>query len=181
MFKGSMRLAVDKWGRVEVTEPASFIVKDDNNLSLLKLSLFLLKPLLFFANVFSLMGLTRYKGFQEGHKRILVTTDLVGRGIDIERVNIVINYDMLDSADTYLHREYNAKLSDFGLAKARPQGDKTHVSTRVVGTYGYAAPEYVMTDTPHEDGGQGEDDGHEEELGRDEDDNDEGDEEKSRT
>ncbi|KAJ0959777.1 hypothetical protein J5N97_000535 [Dioscorea zingiberensis] len=41
--------------------------------------------------------------------------------------------------------EYTAKLSDFGLAKAGPQGDKTHVSTRVVGTYGYAAPEYVMT------------------------------------
>lgn len=44
-----------------------------------------------------------------------------------------------------LQQEYNAKLSDFGLAKAGPQGDKTHVSTRVVGTYGYAAPEYVMT------------------------------------
>ncbi|RZC64271.1 hypothetical protein C5167_007963 [Papaver somniferum] len=48
--------------------------------------------------------LTRYKGFKEGHKRILVETDLVGRGIDIERVNIVINYDMPDSADTYFHR-----------------------------------------------------------------------------
>ncbi|KAK7829029.1 uncharacterized protein At4g28440 [Quercus suber] len=33
MFKGSMRLAVDKWGRVEVTEPAKFVVKEDNNLS----------------------------------------------------------------------------------------------------------------------------------------------------
>ena len=44
-----------------------------------------------------------------------------------------------------LSQEYNAKLSDFGLAKAGPRGDKTHVSTRVVGTYGYAAPEYVMT------------------------------------
>ncbi|CAL5321385.1 unnamed protein product [Camellia sinensis] len=49
--------------------------------------------------------LTRYKGFKEGHKRILVATDLVGREIDIERVNIVINYDMPDSADTYLHRK----------------------------------------------------------------------------
>lgn len=48
--------------------------------------------------------LKRYKGFKEGHTRILVATDLVGRGIDIERVNIVINYDMPDSADTYLHR-----------------------------------------------------------------------------
>ncbi|MCI29421.1 DEAD-box ATP-dependent RNA helicase 56-like, partial [Trifolium medium] len=48
--------------------------------------------------------LKRYRGFKEGHSRILVATDLVGRGIDIERVNIVINYDMPDSADTYLHR-----------------------------------------------------------------------------
>ncbi|KAL3501190.1 hypothetical protein ACH5RR_035639 [Cinchona calisaya] len=36
MFKGSMRLAVDKWGRVEVTEPASFSVKEDNNISLIE-------------------------------------------------------------------------------------------------------------------------------------------------
>lgn len=39
MFKGSMRLAVDKWGRVEVTEPASFEVKEDNNLSLVEYEL----------------------------------------------------------------------------------------------------------------------------------------------
>lgn len=47
--------------------------------------------------------------------------------------------------EVLLLQEYNSKLSDFGLAKAGPQGDKTHVSTRVLGTYGYAAPEYVMT------------------------------------
>lgn len=52
-----------------------------------------------------------YKQFKEGQKRILVATDLVGRGIDIERVNIVINYDMPETderhgngADSYLHR-----------------------------------------------------------------------------
>lgn len=39
MFKGSMRLAVDKWGRVEVTEPATFQVKEDNNLSLVEYEL----------------------------------------------------------------------------------------------------------------------------------------------
>lgn len=42
-------------------------------------------------------------------------------------------------------QDFNAKLSDFGLAKEGPMGDQTHVSTRVMGTYGYAAPEYVMT------------------------------------
>jgi replication factor A1 len=39
MFKGSMRLVVDKWGRVEATEPANFTVKEDNNLSLVEYEL----------------------------------------------------------------------------------------------------------------------------------------------
>jgi serine/threonine protein kinase len=42
-------------------------------------------------------------------------------------------------------QNYKAKLSDFGLAKDGPEGDDTHVSTRVMGTHGYAAPEYIMT------------------------------------
>ncbi len=45
-----------------------------------------------------------YNAFKKGEKRILVTTDLMARGIDIERVNLVINYDMPDCSDTYLHR-----------------------------------------------------------------------------
>ncbi|KAL4334198.1 hypothetical protein GQ457_07G029190 [Hibiscus cannabinus] len=43
MFKGSMRLAVDKWGRIEVTDPANFVVKEDNNLSLVEYELYLLQ------------------------------------------------------------------------------------------------------------------------------------------
>ncbi|PIN06550.1 hypothetical protein CDL12_20889 [Handroanthus impetiginosus] len=39
MFRGSMRLAVDKWGRIEVAEPANFVVKEDNNLSLVEYEL----------------------------------------------------------------------------------------------------------------------------------------------
>lgn len=42
-------------------------------------------------------------------------------------------------------QDFNAKLSDFGLARDGPTGDNTHVSTRVIGTQGYAAPEYVAT------------------------------------
>jgi serine/threonine protein kinase len=44
-------------------------------------------------------------------------------------------------------QDYTPKLSDFGLAKDGPEGDDTHVSTRVMGTQGYAAPEYIMTGT----------------------------------
>ena len=46
----------------------------------------------------------RYNDFKAFKSRILVTTDLFGRGIDIERVNIVINYDFPADCDQYLHR-----------------------------------------------------------------------------
>ncbi|XP_050205529.1 probable serine/threonine-protein kinase PBL8 [Mercurialis annua] len=54
-------------------------------------------------------------------------------------------YRDFKTSNILLDSDYTTKLSDFGLAKAGPQGDETHVSTRVMGTYGYAAPEYVMT------------------------------------
>merc|ERR1712017_14743 len=50
-----------------------------------------------------------YRQFKNFEKRILVSTDLMGRGVDIEKVNIVINYDMPESSehcnstDSYLH------------------------------------------------------------------------------
>ncbi|MCD9646880.1 putative serine/threonine-protein kinase pbl10 [Datura stramonium] len=54
-------------------------------------------------------------------------------------------YRDFKTANILLDSNYNAKLSDFGLARDGPTGDKSHVSTRVMGTYGYAAPEYLST------------------------------------
>lgn len=48
--------------------------------------------------------IARYKEFKEFNKRICVATDVFGRGIDIERINLAINYDMPKEADQYLHR-----------------------------------------------------------------------------
>jgi ATP-dependent RNA helicase UAP56/SUB2 len=61
--------------------------------------------------------LARYQQFKNFEKRILVATNLFGRGMDIERVNIVFNYDMPEDSDTYLHRVARAgRFGTKGLA-----------------------------------------------------------------
>ncbi|KAH6767291.1 Protein kinase superfamily protein [Perilla frutescens var. hirtella] len=54
-------------------------------------------------------------------------------------------YRDFKASNILLDGSYHAKLSDFGLAKMGPTASKSHVSTQVMGTYGYAAPEYVAT------------------------------------
>ncbi|KAH9043845.1 P-loop containing nucleoside triphosphate hydrolase protein [Lactarius pseudohatsudake] len=59
----------------------------------------------------------RYTAFKAFEKRILVATDIFGRGIDVERVNIVVNYDCPPDADSYLHRVGRAgRFGTKGLA-----------------------------------------------------------------
>jgi ATP-dependent RNA helicase UAP56/SUB2 len=69
--------------------------------------------------------IARYKTFKDFNKRIMVATDIFGRGIDIERVNIVINYDMSDNADSYLHRVGRAgRFGTKGLAITFVNGEE---------------------------------------------------------
>jgi len=59
----------------------------------------------------------KYKKFKDFQSRIMVATNLFGRGIDVERVNVVINYDMSENSDTYLHRVGRAgRFGTKGLA-----------------------------------------------------------------
>ncbi|PON72786.1 Mitogen-activated protein kinase kinase kinase [Parasponia andersonii] len=62
-----------------------------------------------------------------------------------DRASPPVIYRDLKCSNILLDEGYHPKLSDFGLAKLGPVGDNTHVSTRVMGTYGYCAPEYAMT------------------------------------
>ncbi|KAE8672447.1 Serine/threonine-protein kinase PBS1 [Hibiscus syriacus] len=59
--------------------------------------------------------------------------------------NPPVIYRDLKSSNILLGEGFKPKLSDFGLAKFGPSGDKSYVSTRIMGTHGYCAPEYLTS------------------------------------
>jgi len=44
------------------------------------------------------------KEFRTGSSRVLITTDLLARGIDVQQVSLVINYDLPNKRENYIHR-----------------------------------------------------------------------------
>ncbi|PAV22243.1 P-loop containing nucleoside triphosphate hydrolase [Pyrrhoderma noxium] len=87
--------------------------------------------------------INRYSAFKAFEKRILVATDIFGRGIDVERVNIVINYDCPSDADSYLHRVGRAgRFGTKGLAITfqSSEADQT-VMSQIQARFEVAVPE----------------------------------------
>ncbi|KAG6578771.1 Serine/threonine-protein kinase PCRK1, partial [Cucurbita argyrosperma subsp. sororia] len=62
-----------------------------------------------------------------------------------EGMDFQIIFRDFKSSNILLDEQWNAKLSDFGLARLGPSDGLSHVSTAIVGTIGYAAPEYLQT------------------------------------
>ncbi|PKA46135.1 putative receptor-like protein kinase [Apostasia shenzhenica] len=62
-----------------------------------------------------------------------------------EGLEVQVIYRDFKASNVLLDDDFQPRLSDFGLAREGPTGDRTHVSTAVVGTYGYAAPDYIET------------------------------------
>jgi serine/threonine protein kinase len=69
------------------------------------------------------------------------------RGLEYlhDKANPPVIYQGFRSSNILLDEGFHPKLSDFGLVKLGSVGDKTHISTHVMGTYGYCAPEYATT------------------------------------
>ncbi|CAI9785048.1 unnamed protein product [Fraxinus pennsylvanica] len=98
----------------------------------------------------NLMNLIGYCA--DGDQRLLVYEFMPLGSLEDHLLDLPLDKEPLDwntrmkiAAGAAKGERYSPKLSDFGLAKLGPTGDKSHVSTRVMGTYGYCAPEYAMT------------------------------------
>ena len=85
----------------------------------------------------------RYQQFKNFEKRILVATDIFGRGIDVERVNVSISYDTPSDADSYLHRVGRAgRFGTKGLAITFVSSDEdAEVLKQIQSRFEVAVPE----------------------------------------
>ena len=100
--------------------------------------------ILFRIEIFSDLGPGKVLLDWNTRMRIAIDT---ARGMEYLHVkaNPPVIFRDLKPANILLDNEFHAILSDFGLAKLGPVGDRTHVSSRVMGIYGYCAPEYAMS------------------------------------
>ena len=55
--------------------------------------------------------------FRSGSSRVLITTDLLARGIDVQQVSLVINYDLPTNRENYIHRYGKFTFSKFHFHK----------------------------------------------------------------
>ena len=89
-------------------------------------------------------SIKRYKEFKEFNKRICVATDVFGRGIDIERINLAINYDLPGDPDSYLHRVGRAgRFGTKGLSISFVSSEEDQAVLKQIGQRFEVSLEYV--------------------------------------
>jgi ATP-dependent RNA helicase RhlE len=78
-------------------------------------------------------------GFKQGQKRILVATDIAARGIDVSGVAFVVNYDMPENPEDYIHRiGRTGRAGSPGHAISFVQRDQRQLLRRVEQLTGHA-------------------------------------------
>ncbi|XP_056161710.1 probable serine/threonine-protein kinase PBL19 isoform X2 [Syzygium oleosum] len=100
------------------------------------------------ANLVKLIGYCS-EDSERGRQHLLVLRILLGAAQGLaylhEGLEVQVIHRDYKSSNVLLDEDFKPKLSDFGLAREGPTHDRTHVSTAVVGTHGYAAPDYIET------------------------------------
>ncbi|GIS61968.1 MAG: hypothetical protein CM1200mP2_41930 [Planctomycetaceae bacterium] len=61
---------------------------------------------------------TGLKRFREGQIRLLIATDFAGRGIDVSTISHIVNYDIPEYHDDYIHRIGRTGGNDVGCERA---------------------------------------------------------------
>ncbi|GJP37965.1 hypothetical protein CLOM_g22410 [Closterium sp. NIES-68] len=76
-------------------------------------------------------------------QRVRIALD-AAKGLAYLHESNIIHRDF-KASNILLAEDYSARLTDFGMARAGPDGGETHISTRVMGTLGYLDPTYMET------------------------------------
>jgi len=100
------------------------------------------------------------KGFKDGTHQIMVATDIAARGLDVESISHVINYDMPDTADAYIHRIGRTgraqRTGDAFTLVTHEDNDMIRILERIMGSplkretledFDYTAPAPPKTDS----------------------------------
>lgn len=97
-------------------------------------------------HLYPVRGLNVFRAKLDWETRLRIALD-AAKGLEYlhEHVNPPVIHRDFKSSNILLDKNFHAKVSDFGLAKLGPEKAGAHVSTRVLGTQGYVAPEYALT------------------------------------
>ncbi len=91
--------------------------------------------------------------FKDGGKRILVATDVAARGIDVDGITHVVNYDLPDETESYVHRiGRTGRMGRSGQAWSFVSGQEIGMLDKIANTWGMSIPIVEAPELP--DGGK---------------------------
>jgi len=89
------------------------------------------------------------EGFRQGRFRVMVATDIAARGVDVEEVSDVVNYDVPNEPETYVHRVgRTARAQRRGDALSLVSRDESHDFARIEQLLGFSVPRDLAGELP---------------------------------